>query len=158
MHQWFVKTTEYAEELSNDLNELKIWANDIRESQRNWLGISFGSRIKFNIYNHQNLGLEGITKKTKILTQIECYTIEPETIFGVTFIAINLDHKFISETGLLNDANFNKKYNDFISNEHEQGLLIEGYTAVNPISFTDRMPIYISKYIGKDARSGNLTK
>jgi len=154
MKQWFIKTTEYAEELETDLIALKEWPIEVRNTQKDWLGVSFGAKINFSIYDTRNLGLDGITKKTKILTQIEVFTTRPETIYGVSFIALNVDHDFIKLSGLLEEENFAKKYKHFMESKGEASLLLEGFTGVNPVSFSERLPIYLSKSVVKTHGSG----
>jgi leucyl-tRNA synthetase len=82
MKQWSMKITAYAERLLQDLNELD-WTESIKEAQRNWIGKSVGSSVEFKVQN--------------TTLSIEVFTTRPDTIFGVSFIAIAPEHEMLSE-------------------------------------------------------------
>lgn len=82
MKQWSLKITAYAERLLQELNHLD-WTDSIKEAQRNWIGKSIGSSIEFIVQNST--------------LSIEVFTTRPDTIFGVSFIAIAPEHEMLSE-------------------------------------------------------------
>ncbi|MCX6187803.1 MAG: class I tRNA ligase family protein, partial [Bacteroidetes bacterium] len=82
MKQWSLKITAYAERLLQDLNYLD-WTDSIKEAQRNWIGKSIGSSVEFIVQNST--------------LSIEVFTTRPDTIFGVSFIAIAPEHEMLSE-------------------------------------------------------------
>ena len=93
LSQWFLKTSDYSEELLSDLDSLDMWPQKVKTMQSNWIGKSEGAEISFSITGNN------------ILKQnfIKVYTTRPDTIFGATFIAIshlsmNFQKKFLKKT------------------------------------------------------------
>ena len=75
--QWFLKITAYAEELLDDINKLTYWPEQVKTMQRNWIGRSEGAEITFNVANEDPLTV---------------FTTRPDTLFGVTYLAVALQH------------------------------------------------------------------
>ena len=84
LSQWFLKITDFAEELLDGLGNLNEWPNKVLSMQENWIGKSIGATIKFKI-----VGTESF---------IEVFTTRPDTIFGASFIGLSVDHNI--STGL----------------------------------------------------------
>ncbi|MFC0179887.1 leucine--tRNA ligase [Thorsellia kenyensis] len=80
--QWFIKITDYADELLNDLDKLDDWPEQVKTMQRNWIGRSEGVNITFDV--------DGITDKQ--LNQLTVYTTRPDTFMGVTYVAVAAGH------------------------------------------------------------------
>ena len=76
--QWFLKITDYADELLNDLDLLAGWPDQVKTMQRNWIGKSEGMTIRF--------GIEGRSET------LEIYTTRPDTLLGVTYVAVAAQH------------------------------------------------------------------
>jgi leucyl-tRNA synthetase len=86
--QWFLKITAYADELLKCVDDLDGWPDSVRTMQRNWIGQSFGVEVKFPLPSfHQGLGDDGI----------RVYTTRPDTLLGVTYLAVAAEHP-IAET------------------------------------------------------------
>ncbi len=83
LSQWFLKITDFAQELLDDLNHLDHWPEQVKTMQINWIGRSQGARIHFSLI-----------EKNKIL---EVFTTRPDTIFGASFIGISPDHPFVED-------------------------------------------------------------
>jgi leucyl-tRNA synthetase len=81
--QWFLKITDYAEELLDDLDKLDGWPDQVRTMQRNWIGRSEGIEMQF--------GIEGRGASLPI------YTTRPDTVMGVTFVAVAPEHPLAAE-------------------------------------------------------------
>ena len=81
MKQWSLRITAYAERLLNDLNGID-WTESIKEAQRNWIGKSEGTSLKFQISNSE--------------LQIEVFTTRPDTIFGVSFVTLAPEHELVT--------------------------------------------------------------
>jgi len=81
LSQWFLKITDFAEELLDGLGELDQWPDKVRLMQENWIGRSRGLRFRFELASH----LPG-------MTGFEVFTTRPDTIFGASFAAIAPDH------------------------------------------------------------------
>ena len=78
LSQWFLKITEFADELLEALGELERWPDKVRLMQSNWIGRSEGARFKFDILGRDD--------------RLEVFTTRPDTIFGASFCAIAADH------------------------------------------------------------------
>lgn len=87
--QWFLKITDYAEELLNDLDKLEHWPAQVKTMQRNWIGRSEGIEITFKIDQHEPLSV---------------YTTRPDTLYGVTFLALAPQHPLVKELAEQNPA------------------------------------------------------
>ena len=79
--QWFLKITDYAEELLADLDELTQWPDAVRTMQRNWIGRSQGLEFEFPVMDADQT--------------IRVYTTRPDTIMGVTYVAIAAEHPLV---------------------------------------------------------------
>ena len=79
--QWFIRITDYAEELLNDLDKLEHWPEQVKTMQRNWIGKSRGIEMSFPLATP----LAGIT-------EVPIYTTRPDTLLGVTYLAIAGEH------------------------------------------------------------------
>ena len=82
LSQWFVKITAYADELLKELDTLEEWPEQVKAMQRNWIGRSEGVNISFNIANTP-------TRCDELLT---VYTTRPDTLMGVTYVAVAPEH------------------------------------------------------------------
>jgi leucyl-tRNA synthetase len=82
MKQWSMRITSYAERLLNDLEDLD-WSESLKEAQRNWIGKSTGASVFFKVQDRN--------------FDIEVFTTRPDTIFGVSFIAVAPEYEFIHE-------------------------------------------------------------
>ena len=88
LNQWFFNITKFSNELLNNLDNLNKWPNKVKIMQKNWIGKSFGCEIKFRIEGSENIN------------EIKCYSTRPDTLFGLSFIALSSDHpisKFYEE-------------------------------------------------------------
>ncbi|MEN9717457.1 MAG: hypothetical protein RIQ99_335 [Pseudomonadota bacterium] len=78
LSQWFLKITEFADDLLDGLGSLDTWPEKVRLMQENWIGKSQGLQFRFS--------------STDAATQVEVFTTRPDTIFGASFVAIAADH------------------------------------------------------------------
>src|SRR5687767_10024071 len=90
--QWFLKITDFAEELLDGLGTLEDWPDKVRLMQENWIGKSRGMRFRFRLASPLPLagGAEG--GPAGEIDRIEVFTTRPDTIFGASFIAIAAQH------------------------------------------------------------------
>ena len=82
LKQWFLGITRYANKLDEDLNLLNGWPEKVKTMQKNWIGMSKGSEIKFSI--------EGIKDK-----YISIFTTRIDTILGVTYLVVSSEHELV---------------------------------------------------------------
>ena len=137
--QYFMKITEYADELLRDLDGLEGWPEQVKTMQRNWIGKSYGCEIEFSIKDHAD--------------HVKIYTTRPDTLLGVTYLAIAAEHPL---------ASLIKKNNPTIEafiNECSRGSAAEadlataekigidsGLRAIHPITQKE-VPIWIANYV-----------
>ena len=141
LNQWFFKITEFSNELLEGLNQLKEWPNKVKVMQKNWIGKSFGCEIKFSISGSEKI------------KEIKCYTTRPDTLFGMTFIALSVDHP-ISKLYVA-DENFIKFKNECsktgtteesLANAEKIGFKTN-LTATNPIDPEKKVPVYFANFV-----------
>jgi leucyl-tRNA synthetase len=144
--QYFMKITEYADELLNDIDSLEGWPEQVKTMQRNWIGKSYGCEIEFGIKNHTDF--------------VKIYTTRPDTLFGVTYLAIAAEHPLASLIKKNNPAI------DAFVNECTRGSVAEadlataekigidsGLRAIHPITQKE-VPIWIANYVLMNYGSG----
>ncbi|WP_111747785.1 leucine--tRNA ligase [Salinisphaera orenii] len=83
INQWFARITDYADELLDNLDELTGWPDAVRTMQANWIGRSTGLTIRFDVAGRE--------------TPLEVFTTRPDTLFGVTYMALAADHPLVVE-------------------------------------------------------------
>jgi leucyl-tRNA synthetase len=144
LNQWFFKITKFSKELLESLESLKEWPNKVKVMQKNWIGQSYGCEINFKI------------ESTKEINEIKCYTTRPDTLFGMSFLAVSIDHpisKFYA-----NDPNFiefrNKCSKTGTTEESIAAAEKLGYKtdllAVNPLDENKKVPIYFANFVLMD--------
>ncbi|MEM6998773.1 MAG: leucine--tRNA ligase [Pseudomonadota bacterium] len=88
--QWFLRITDYADELLNDLEKLPGWPDAVRTMQANWIGRSEGVEVDFKVENSDDI--------------LRIYTTRPDTIMGITYMAVAAEHP-LAIAASENDAN-----------------------------------------------------
>jgi len=144
--QWFLKVTDYSEELLSDLDNLENWPDNVKLMQRNWIGKSEGADFHFNIDDRDET--------------IPVYSTKPETIYGISFVAIAYNHP------LLDKIEKNKEIEDFIAkcthnstseSDLEKGKKEGVYTglyALHPFDSSRKIPIVIANFVLMDYGTG----
>lgn len=144
--QWFIKITAYADELLSSLDELDEWPAQVKQMQRNWIGRSVGTEIYFNVPNY--------SKRLKI------YTTRPDTLMGVTYLAVATDHPLAKEA-----ASKNQKVSAFLDScqgikmaeaelaTMEKRGIDTGFTAIHPITGKE-IPIWTANFVLMQYGSG----
>ncbi len=139
IEQWFLKITKYADRLIDDLDELD-WPEGIKAMQRNWVGRSKGSEIKFATDG----GLE-----------ISVFTTRPDTIFGATYLVLAPDHPLVDkiatkshlkEVDMYIKATANKTELDRKEAEKHKSGVFTGRYAINPAD-KQKIPIWLADYV-----------
>jgi len=135
--QWFLKITDYADELLQDLEKLSEWPERVKVMQENWIGKSIGTNINFEIEEF---------KKEKI----QVFTTRPDTLFGVTYLAISVNHpliKKISDNKILSKLENLKIYLQETKDKDQKKIGIPtNLIAINPINLKE-IPIWIASYV-----------
>ena len=135
--QWFLKITDYAEELLQDLEKLNEWPERVKIMQENWIGKSIGTNINFKIKEFKQ-------------EKIQVFTTRPDTLFGVTYLAISVNHpliKNISDNKILSKLENLKIYLQESKDKDQKKIGIPtNLIAINPIN-SKEIPIWIASYV-----------
>ena len=151
LEQWYFKTTEFAEELLNDLDKLEGWPEKVKTMQRNWIGKSHGAEIVFDIDGSDD--------------QMIVYTTRPDTVYGTTFMALAPENPLVKE--LVAGTEYEADVDKFVQKMHTQteiertstdtekeGMFI-GKHVINPITGR-KVPLWIANYILMDYGTGAI--
>ena len=140
--QWFIKITDYADQLLADLDKLPDWPAQVKTAQRNWIGRSEGVEISFDL-PVQSAGF----------SDIEVYTTRPDTLYGATYLAIAAQHPIALAAGENNSeiAQFIEKCKNTKTAEAELATMEKlgidtGLTATHPLT-GESMPIWIANFV-----------
>jgi leucyl-tRNA synthetase len=147
--QWFLKITDYAQELLDDLDTLDGWPDKIKTMQRNWIGRSEGVQVSFPLPADSAGG-----------AALTVYTTRPDTLMGVTYLAVAAQHPLAQAAAADNPA-----LQEFLL-ECQQGKMAEadmaklekrgmatGFYAAHPLS-GERVPIWVANFVLMEYGSG----
>ena len=143
--QWFLKISDYAQELLSALDTLKEWPEKVRLMQKNWIGRSEGLRFTFDLVDGTDKPVEG---------GLTVYTTRHDTLFGASFCAVSADHplsKKLSETDR-NLAAFRSEVaalgtsEENIERAEKKGYPL-GLYAVHPFDKTRKLPVYAANFV-----------
>ncbi len=142
LEQWFLKITDYADRLLDDLDVLEGWPERVKIMQRNWIGRSEGAEIIFRVKGSEE--------------KISVFTTRPDTIFGVTYMVLSPEHPLVDklvagkeeETQVLEFAEKVKKMNELsrTSTETEKEGVFTGSYCINPVN-GEEVPILVGNYV-----------
>jgi len=144
LNQWFFNITKFSNELLESLNSLDEWPHKVKIMQKNWIGKSFGCEVNFKINSSKNV------------KEIKCFTTRPDTLFGLSFLALSIDHP-LSEL-YKNDKNFiefkekclkNGTTEESIANAEKIGFKTE-LEAINPLDENIKVPVYFANFVLMD--------
>jgi len=137
--QWFMKITDYAEELLAELDNLPNWPEQVKAMQRNWIGRSEGVEVVF--------GIAGGSERLKI------FTTRPDTLMGVSYVAVAPEHGLAAQA-----AENNPALSQFIAECSRMGTaeadmetmekkgMATGLEAIHPLS-GESVPIYVANFV-----------
>ena len=139
--QWMLKITDYAEKLLDGLDDVDF-IERVKTQQRNWIGRSYGTQVKFS---------------TNIGDTFEVFTTRADTLFGVTYMVMSPEHPLIQKwadkiTNMDEVSAYKQeaaKKSDFERTElakDKTGVKINGVTAINPVNGKE-IPIFIADYV-----------
>ena len=149
LSQWFLKITDYADELLADLDKLEGWPERVKTMQRNWIGRSEGLEFE--------LPIEGMDEK------ISVYTTRPDTAYGITCVALAAEHEIIDKLCENNSRAeaihaFIKKVQDQsdverTSEASEKEGIFTGVYAINPFN-GNKVQLWVTNYVLADYGTG----
>jgi leucyl-tRNA synthetase len=140
MKQWSLRITAYADRLLKDLETID-WTDSIREAQRNWIGKSEGTSIRFRLEDSSE--------------NIEVFTTRPDTIFGVSFVTLAPEHTLVSAITTSGQKSAVEEYVTFAKNRSERERMADvkkitgvftGAYCIHPFT-GNRIPVWIGDYV-----------
>ncbi len=144
LNQWFFNISKFSEELLKGLESLKNWPNKVKIMQKNWIGKSYGCEVEFKI------------ESDKPIESIKCYTTRPDTLFGLSFLALSVDHP------LAKYYENDKEFKDFKQECSKTGTTEESIAvaeklgfktnlvAINPLDKNIKVPVYFANFVLMD--------
>ncbi len=151
LEQWYLKITQYADSLLEDLKTLENWPSRVKSMQENWIGKSYGVEIFFKVQG------SGQT--------ITVFTTRPDTIFGATYVVLAPEHLLVKE--LIKGMPQEKQVLAFIDktanqskslrmsgDQRKEGMAI-GRQAINPVN-GEAIPIFIGDYVLMEYGTGAI--
>ena len=148
LNQWFLKITDFADELLDGLESLDKWPDKVRLMQENWIGKSQGLQFRFKLSSSD-------------FNEVEVFTTRPDTIFGSSFVAIAADHPIAQVLAAKDPAAA-----DFIAQcklggttaaeiETQEKLGFDtGIRAAHPFDSAWELPVYIANFVLTDYGTG----
>ncbi|MEB6534901.1 leucine--tRNA ligase [Pantoea stewartii] len=137
--QWFIKITDYAEELLNDLDTLEEWPEQVKTMQRNWIGRSEGVEITFDVADSSE--------------KVTVYTTRPDTFYGATYVAVAAGHPLAAQAAASNPAlaDFiaecrNTKVAEADMATMEKKGMATGLSVVHPLT-GERLPVWVANFV-----------
>ena len=149
--QWFLKITQYADELLEETDKLDGWPESVRMQQKNWIGRSEGVEFEFKLVGRGNTELD-ITDDGKA-DSIRVYTTRPDTVGGVTYMAVAAEHPVAKAMSTRNSevADFIAQCSGTSTSEavvesmEKRGVPL-GIEVINPVS-GERVPVYVANFV-----------
>tara|TARA_R110000868_G_scaffold4805_10_gene29868 strand:- start:17263 stop:19848 length:2586 start_codon:yes stop_codon:yes gene_type:complete len=137
--QWFIRITAYAEELLNDLDQLEGWPDQVKAMQRNWIGKSRGVQLQFGIKGRDEA--------------LEVYTTRPDTLMGVSYVAVAAGHPLAKEAAanntelaaFIDECSKSGTAEADVATKEKKGLKT-GFTAIHPLSGKE-VDIWVANFV-----------
>ncbi len=137
--QWFIKITDYADELLNDLDQLKGWPDKVVGMQRNWIGKSSGAEVSFQV--------EGSDET------LDIFTTRPDTLMGVTYMAVAAAHPLAIQAAKNNAelADFLEECSVISTKEADVATMEKkgmplGIHAIHPVT-GETVPVWVANFV-----------
>ena len=139
LKQWFIKITDYAEQLLDDLDQLSGWPEKVVGMQRNWIGKSSGAEVSFNVENSDEV--------------LDIFTTRPDTLMGVTYMAVAAAHPLAMKAAESNAelaaflkecATISTKEADIATME-KKGMAL-GINAIHPVT-GEAVPVWVANFV-----------
>lgn len=146
--QWFIRITDYAEELLNDLDQLEDWPEQVKTMQRNWIGKSEGTELTFPLKDRDS----GLT----------VYTTRPDTLMGVSYMAVAAEHPLAKEAAerhrdvaeFVEECRNSKTAEAELATMEKRGI-DTGFKAIHPLT-QEEIPIWVANFVLTDYGTGAL--
>ncbi|MEW4468566.1 leucine--tRNA ligase [Parasphingorhabdus sp. JC815] len=150
LSQWFLKITDFAEELLDGLKDLKGWPEKVRTMQENWIGKSQGLQFHF-----------ALAEKQQDIDTVEVFSTRPDTIFGASFVALSADHPLAQQLAENDDklAAFCEECKKSGTTAAELETMEKkgfdtGLKAVHPLDPSWELPVFVANFVLMDYGTG----
>jgi len=161
--QWFFRISDYAERLLNNLDAID-WSDSTRTAQRNWIGRSEGTEIRFEVRSQSTEVGGSLSSDLEPLTSdLVVFTTRPDTIFGATYMVLAPEHPLVDHITSPDRLDSVQAYRDDSArqdivarkiNKEKTGVFTGAY-AVNPATGAD-IPIWIADYVLMEYGTGAI--
>ncbi len=154
LSQWFLKITEFSDDLLDGLGDLKNWPDKVRLMQENWIGKSSGLQFHFDLEN-------SVTSDDGTIDKVEVFSTRPDTIFGASFVAIAADHPLAQSLAI-----DNQQLSDFCDDCRKMGTTAAeletmekkgfdtGLSALHPLDPSWKLPVFVANFVLMDYGTG----
>ena len=153
LEQWFFKITEYAEQLLNDHQLLEgKWPERVLTMQKNWIGKSTGITVNFKLENNENFSI---------------FTTRPDTVYGVTFMALSPEHPLVETIVAEADKKLKKELEAFLDKvkkediekrrigDYEKEGIFTGKYVINPLN-NSKVSLYLANFVLMEYGTGAI--
>ena len=149
LNQWFLKMTEYADDLLQTIKNLSEWPERVKLMQNNWIGKSFGAKINFDVLDSSE--------------RIEVFTTRPDTLFGASFIALAPSHPISINLSKENDdvklfieeCNRSSTSEADIEKAEKKGFRTKLFVT-HPFDNKNKIPVYIANFVLMEYGTGAI--
>lgn len=143
--QWFLKITDYADQLLEDLDKLEQWPEQVRTMQKNWIGRSEGVELVFDVDGYGEL---------------EVFTTRPDTLMGVTYVAVAAQHPLAQQAAennpelaeFIEECKHTKVAEADLATMEKKGMAL-GVEAIHPLT-GEKVPVWTANFVLMDYGSG----
>ncbi len=145
LKQWFLKITDFADELLNEIQNLKDWPEKVRVMQENWIGKSQGAKVRFKIKDTEEF--------------VEIFTTRPDTLFGASFIAIAGHHPVLHEIkdeklkAFVRACDAMAVTEEALETTEKKGFKTN-LVALHPFDESIELPVYVANFVVMDYGTG----
>ena len=146
LRQWFLKITDYAQQLLDDLDQLQGWPERVRTMQANWIGRSTGAELQFTVVDGDGNNAD---------ERITVFTTRPDTIFGASYVVLAPEHPLVAALTTVEQQAAVEAFCDLVSRQSEQERTADdkpkrgvpiGAQVRNPAN-GELIPIWIADYV-----------
>lgn len=141
LRQWFLKITDYADQLLADLDKLPGWPDKVKTMQANWIGKSVGAYLEFPLVGSDE--------------KIAVFTTRPDTVYGVSYVVLAPEHPLVSQVTTAAQSSAVNAFIEEVKNQSEIDRTAEdkpkrgvptGGKVINPFT-GEEVPIWIADYV-----------
>ena len=164
LSQWFLKITDFADELLDGLEALEHWPDKVKLMQENWIGRSDGLRFRFRTAaDGADCDFPWVKAAVAAAPEIEVFTTRPDTIFGASFVAVAPDHPLAQAMASENpdaaafiaDCKAGGTSAADIETQEKRGFLTR-LEAIHPFDSEWRLPVWIANFVLMEYGTGAI--